>query len=617
MTNINFTFTPRAATISVGTSLTVEGKLHVCLMQLGAANDAIATDQGRPAAVAAVRHLLVGGDGHSAAVLSEMLPGAQPVLIVLPEFAFGSSDWEMLDTLIRQANRPVVLVAGFGATNGQILLDWRAARVAEGETRRHFAWDQTACAIGGVRPVNGGWCWIHVPREGTHCLIYLKNIAEQNVEAVALADLQFGHAITHLSFNDVDLFPLVCADMLQPMAQHPDSAQARIHDILNGLGDATRPALVIGSLLQHGYNVNWERAIDSVLNQVMANRPGLVVLCNISHDRPVASETEDRWRSLTGVYGKWDELTKGQKNLPCGRRLNAPGIVGAVLRRSEPTIASGTVDWGPYGPVDGKFVWHANMLCPAGAAGLQAPISRPPEQHGYEMARFLRRHRPPEEGWSPRVVQGADRLTSHIASAAKPSAAKILDALIGGVRPALSNPDALHDDPIQPAAITGLHALATLVTAAGIGWQSDEGQVGQLRLSANDRNILIWRDPIRTSRQMRSELGAWRLEATPHPDLIVLAASRFGDVEEGSVEEQRRDDVSSAPPPSADLGAAGTLAAAETDITLPQARRNVASLGLSRIASVYLDYDAAAGDGRRIDELLALINAFFPNEEAA
>lgn len=614
MPDLHFTFTQHTTTIDVDTAITVEGKLHVCLMQtIATSTDAITTDRGRPAAVSAVRHLLVGGDGHAAAVLSEMVPGAQPVLIVLPEFSFGSGDWEAVDKLIRLVNRPLVLVAGFGATAGHVLLDWRATQVAAGETTRHFAWDQGTNGIGGVRPVNGGWCWIHLPGGGTHCLTYLKNIAEQNVEAVALADLQFGRTITHLRFSDVDLFPLVCADMLQPIAQHPDSAQARIRETLNGLGDATRPALVIGSLLQHGYNVNWERAIDSLLNQVMADRPGLVALCNISHDEPVADEAEDRWRSLTGVYGKWDELTKGQKNLPCGRRINATGIVGAVIRRSEPTIASGTIDWGPYGPVDSKFVWHADMLCPVGLVGLQSPIARPPSQHGCEMVRFLRRH-PPKADWSPRVALGADRIATHLASAAKPSASKILDALLGGVRPVAADPDALHDSLIQAAVIMGLHSLATMVTVEGIGWQSEEAQVGQLLLPAYDRNILIWRDPLKTSRQMRRELGAWRLEATPHPDLIVLAASRFGDVEEGNIEEQRRDDVSVTPPSSADLGATGTLAAGEADITLPRARRNVATLGLSRIASIYADYDPVTGDDMTIDDVRTRISASFTNE---
>jgi hypothetical protein len=616
VTNLSFTFTPRATSVAIDTPITLEGKLHVCLIQIAPEIGAIATDQGRPAAVLTIRHLLVGGDGHAAAALSEMVPGAQPVLIVLPEYAFGSEDWPALDALVRQANRPLVVVTGFGATSGQVLLDWSATTVLEGETARHLAWDQVADGIGGVRPVNGGWCWIHDPSQGTDCVAYLKNVAEQNFEAVVLADLQFGRTITHLRFNDVDLFPLVCADMLQPMAQHPDSAQARIREALDGLEDPTRPAMVIGSLFQYGYNVNWERAVDSMLNNVMADRPGLVALCNIAHDEPVPEESQDRWRSLSGVYGKWDELTKGQKNLKCGRRLNAPGIVGAVIRRSDSTVVSGPVDWGPYGPVDSKFIWHADMLCPAGPKGLQAPMARPPEQHGCEMARFLRRH-PAEIGWSPRVSQGAGQISAHFAAATKPSAPSILDMLLGGVRPEPADPDALHEAHIEAAAIAGLHSLATMLTVDGVGWQVNEAQAGQLRVAGGERNILIWRDPLKTPAQMRSELGAWRLEATTHPDLIVLGASRFGDMAEGPIEERRRDDVSVAPPASAELGALGALAAGGVDITIPRARRNVAALGLSTVATIYADYDAAISDGPRVDSLLNRINGFFKSEVGA
>ncbi|TIS15851.1 MAG: hypothetical protein E5X09_01385 [Mesorhizobium sp.] len=306
---------------------------------------------------------------------------------------------------------------------------------------------------------------MHVPGE-THCIAYLKTVAEQNVEAVVLPDLQFGRWITHLRFNDVDLFPLICADMLQLPGDHPDSAQARIAEALLDLpGD--RPAMVIGSLLQHGYNINWVRAIDSLLVHVLAGRRGLVALANVADAKVSAIEAEDQWRSLTGVFGKWDELTKGQVNLPCGRRVMTAGVVGAVVRQSDPVVTCGAVDWGPYGPVDSNFVWHTAMLCPINQGGLVAPLALPPPPHACEIGRFLRRH-PGDPNWSPRLRDGSAAIAAHLAAGTPPQAKQILNTLFHGPDGGAVDPDTLHEIAQQQAAEHGLHALATLTQSTGM-----------------------------------------------------------------------------------------------------------------------------------------------------
>ncbi len=585
-------------------------------MQLAPNVGAIAEDLARPNAVLATQNLLAGGGDHSAPALAEMAPGQEAVLVVAPEFAFGSTDWTAIDAAVRQSSRPLVFIAGFGATIGQALIDWRDATGPEVVTRRHFAWNQVTDAIGGVRPVNGGWCWVHHPKIGTHCLVFLKTIPEQSVEAVELPALQFGHTVTHLRFADVDLFPLICADLLQPIAPHPDSAQARIREVLTNGVPTNRPAMVVGSLLQRGYNENWEIAIDSLLNQVMVDRPGLVALCNISYDQPVADESRDRWRSLTGIYGKWGELTKGQQNLPVSRRLNVRGIVGAVVRHSDPTVSTGKVDWGPYGPIDGKFIWHAEMHSACGTDGITAPIKLPSGPEGCELSRFIRRH-PPEPKWSPRLANGLTGLSKHIASGAEPNPRRLLEGLLAGVTPAAVDPDNLHEVLIQPAAVAAVHSLAVVSTIQGIEWQSNNDFIGQLRLDSSNRNILIWRDPRKTSGQMRSELGAWRLGASPHPDLIVIGASRLGDLDAGVIVEHRRDDVAAAPPPALNLGATGALAAETSDITRPRGKRNVAALGLAEVAKIYAEFDPAQGDAVSVEKLISAINSFFSEGEAA
>ncbi|MBS0961418.1 ABC-three component system protein [Acetobacter thailandicus] len=610
MVNVTNHFGDRVTTINIELGLTVESKLHVCLAQLPIPPaGAIQDDTARPLAVAVLTQLLAGGAGHTGPALAEMVPGNEPVLIVFPEFALASSDWAEVDTVIRNAARPLIVLAGFGAALGGAVLDWANAARGPGETHRRLAWKQQDNGIGRVRRVNGGWCWVHVPGD-THCIAYLKTIAEQNVEATQLPDMQFGRTITHLRFDDVDIFPLICADMLQLPGDHPDGAQARISQALQDV-PTDRPAMVVGSLLQHGYNNNWVRAIDSLLVQVLARRPGLVSLANIADDRVFTAEAEDQWRSLTGVFGKWDELTKGQVNLPCSRKVKTNFVVGAVIRYSDAMLSSGAADWGPYGPVDGKFVWHADMLAPVSDEGLAAPVTLPPPPHACEINRFLRRH-PGAPNWSPRLRDGTAAITQHLAAGVAPQAKQMLNALLHGPGNGAADPDALHEIDQQQAAQQGLHALATLTTIDGTLWQASAGQEGQLREETSGRNILVWRDARKTKMQMRAILSNWQQQAGEHPDLIVLAQSQFGDIDEGAVSETRRDDFSAAPTSIAGVG--GGLASEQSDYTAPRGRRRVSVVNLAAVASVYADYERDVDDMPLVRTLRARLAAAFPGE---
>ncbi|TIS15291.1 MAG: hypothetical protein E5X07_36690, partial [Mesorhizobium sp.] len=161
MVNITDHFGDRVTTLSIDLDITVEAKLHVCLAQLPKPpQDAIAGDASRPVAVTSATQLLTGGGGHAGPALSEMAPGNETVLVVFPEFAFGSVDWEALDAAIRASARPLIVLAGFGATAGGWLIDWAGLATGDGQTRRRLAWDQAGDGIGDIRRVNGGWCWV-------------------------------------------------------------------------------------------------------------------------------------------------------------------------------------------------------------------------------------------------------------------------------------------------------------------------------------------------------------------------------------------------------------------------------------------------------------------------
>jgi hypothetical protein len=81
------------------------------------------------------------------------------------------------------------------------------------------------------------------------------------------------------------------------------------------------------------------------------------------------------------------------------------------------------------------------------------------------------------------------------------------------------------------------------------------------------------------------------------------------------VVEHRRDEVSLSPATAA-FGT-GSLTAELNDITRARIRRNVAAIGLSRVAQIYADYDAAQGDEAHVTQLLTDISEFLSKEAAS
>jgi hypothetical protein len=169
----------------------------------------------------------------------------------------------------------------------------------------------------------------------------------------------------------------------------------------------------------------------------------------------------------------------------------------------------------------------------------------------------------------------------------------------------------LNGEPTRTALEAALNGLALLVTANDIEWQAERQLDGQLRLTATDIHVLIWRDPVRSGRQIARALGAWRLEPGEHPRLVVLAAGPHDCPEEGVIRGDRRDDITQSPAPGADIGVAtSSLAPVASDITQPRATRQVACLRFDRLAVTYMDYVAAEEDNRLTETMLQITALF-------
>ena len=133
---------PRVCTVNLETELLRDGKLNLCIVQTAPCPlEIIKNDGSRPCNVAAVVELLTGGNRFAGPVLDEIAPGREPTLILLPEYALGSSDWAAIDAAVRASPVPVVLIAGFGATKGEVIVDWAGSGADDG-TRCRLTWDR-------------------------------------------------------------------------------------------------------------------------------------------------------------------------------------------------------------------------------------------------------------------------------------------------------------------------------------------------------------------------------------------------------------------------------------------------------------------------------------------
>ena len=602
---ISFDDAQRITTVAVPASIrTLDGgRLNLCMLQTaGSSLDQITQDHGRPAACAAVTHLLAGGGGHAAPVLRDIAPGTSPVTVVTPEYAFGHGDWAELDALVRQVERPIVLIAGFGATPAGSVETWAGEA---GDTARRLSWDPDTAQLSPARPINGAWCWIHGFGVDTTCVVFLKNHMEQATELVSLEWIQLGSHLLRVSFDDLDLFPMICADMVQTLAQGEGAAVHRVRAALAAGAPEAKPILVTGSLVQgEPSNPNWAVAIDTWLHHIAPGRDTLVALANVAVDRPLWPEAQDAWRSLTGVFNRMAPIPKNQANLRVTRGVATPSVRGAVLRVTSPYVTGGPLAWPPYGPTGEQFFWHVGMGASLDATGVQVPTERPPDVENVELTRFTRRA-PIATAWCPRVATGLDVVRNHIASDAAPRAAELLAGLLHGVHTtAHCSPEKLAEDPNGAALAQAIHALATLVTETeAVAWRTGEGQAGQLVLQGRDANILVWRDPSLSGRQIGHAVGEWTDRPELHPRLIVLAKGQYGEVDEGAVAKHPRDNIASGPQSDAPLNLGGGLAGHTTDITERRGVRTATLVRLDRLIELYVDYEAAQ-DAQRMGELI-------------
>jgi hypothetical protein len=588
-----------------------DGELAVCILQTGkVADGAIENDGTRPAVVAALRDLLHGcGGAWSGPALDEIVTGGPATVLLAPEYALGSPDWAAVDEFVRAADRPLVLIAGFGMTPGAWLREWLAS---PGATRRLAGWHTGREVKAADRVYNGSWCWIHQPGRGTSCVATLKNFPEQRTEA-ADARLDRGRSIVHLAFADVDVFPFVCADLLKEPDGRGSTPRQRLASALSA-GSAGRPALVTGSLLQHQpWDWNWQRAIGVVVADAAPTRTVLLAIANQAYGRPLPSEEEDRWRSLSGIYASRQSFPRGATPFPAGRSVEVgASAVGLVVRDCSPCVVGGAVLVSRTSPVTGLHLWRATSCLPVGEAGVEGAFGPHSVVAAYETHRLTRRH-PGEGSWAPKVAAGLDMLRTHLEGRSLPAAADLLRSLLRGTEAEVEDiADKLHMS--MPQIVEAIHALAFLCTFDGLVLHGRPGTDGQLRFRDHDAHVLVWKDRKEIGKSMIRILQGWMTKGGGHPPLLVVGSGFRGSaLVEGPVLLDRRSDWSAPPRPPA--GPPNSGGRTTRDFSQPQSVRSVTCVDLGRLEAIYLE-EGLEEDAERVAEFLTYLLRNVPGRAA-
>ncbi len=511
--------------------MTALGEVHVVVAQVMAAAAKDLTDASRPWIYKTIEELL-----GEKALLSEIVPGKHPSIVILPELALGFDDWEKVDELVRSWRKPIVLLSGFGFTKGERLLDWLAL---EGKTNRTAAWTVDD-GPSKSRTYNGGWCWVHLPSETTRCITFLKTTAEQQAE-IFIKDLAQGTYNLSVDFEDLRIFPVICSDLLSGQ----EHIEERLRSALKAKAD-TRNVLVAGMLLQPKANDKWPKAIHDLARTIDRKR---INICLVNSVWSMVSHAEeiDRWRGYTGAY-----LADGRKSyddrFSAVRRIAANYIEGVVARTTEASVLGGPLRW-TFSETKGRHIWAVNKDFRVEADG---KLSESPcvDEFQFEVLRYVRRltlaNDAPKFTKSPLVKECYESVSARVAQSVKQAAhicQKVLYGECGDLALGQVSPDGLPAFYDQIS--SGLRVLGALVRHGNTIWVEDPSHRGHLRCNVTGADVLVWhyRGPLIELTQV---LRRW--EANPKTDPVVVFRKAAG-IAHGLPHaiSGRRDDIANAP----------------------------------------------------------------------
>lgn len=470
--------------------------------------------------------------------LENLVTQSIPALVLLPEMALAFSDWDKVDALVRGYKHPVILIAGFSVTRGDVLKKW-AQR--DGDTKCAPGWCPDK-QIGDERSYNGGFCWVHDGNKSTQCYAFLKISAEQQAE-VRVEGLDVSRTAFAIELTDLLLFPMICSDLLAQDGGHKRATKAISAYLGEHHKGNKKPIFIAGLLCQNEPHSVWRTSISDAVREIDTSNVNLC-LVNWGYPHLCVPQDEDRWRNYTGVY-----IAQGRKPLTKAfsqiHQFGNELIAGSVARHPGPSVVAGAVRW-QYSVGSDGYVWQTSTdyaIAPDGSIS-GSPTARPIQ---FEMLRIIDR--------LERALGSAEHelqrkslaiVRQHLLDDNNPKSELFADQCLNGEKsPELVCPDALpkHILELDPA----LKVIGALAQLPSIKWQDNNDRKGQLTTDDPSVGIVIWASP-KSQIFVRQKIDDWRAASLSQHDRYLIFHKYFGaDAVAHSPMSERRSDITSAP----------------------------------------------------------------------
>lgn len=469
--------------------------LWICLAQLkGRLLDDIENDRPAPDNVRVIEQLFAASSDGGACHLTANAQPNQTCVVICPEYAFGSGDWQRLDALVASFHRNLILIAAFGASP-IAAIDSIKQRADQSGTQVHEGW---TTPITGQRKLNFGAVWIK-SGGSRECILFGKTLPEQSLEATNLEIVEFAQT-TEILLGDFRILPAICADLVRRIepggtrtpAQRMTEAALRLPLV---------PTLCAACLLQSNgqASLTWQQAIDRLVG-ALGGAHAMVVLCNVAADKPDNRAGGDTWRNLSGIYvGKQFHANGQQQDQPESSYFELVNLMAWPVRSWRPHAIFGTARFPPYGAGTGLHPWRT--------FGRRELGNDLPEYRWPPLA---------DEIWLLCHVSGLgpnhsyfrqSEVLEHLDANTYPGPLHLVAQLLDGP---FALPASVNDLPRHPSnvrsCVAGLNALleTSRRREMPLSWQSQAGRLGQLNLTTGA--IALWYSGTMRQDQMLSAL---------------------------------------------------------------------------------------------------------------
>ncbi len=523
MPNAAPTFADDVCRISTNTRwLNANGELPICLAQPSLVDvNTVANDDLRPDSLKLAEVIFEIEDGQCR--LARWF-GGERGLLIFPEYAFSSRDFGALNALIGQYEHGLIAIAGFGAVEGADLRELLRHCVA--------TWPEREANIDTQNRYNGGWCWIHHGVGDSTCYLFLKNFFEQKFE-ITVNGLTAGSYILQLDNEDLQLFPVICADLISEQAKSP---RVRIARALEQIPPNGPKVLVAAPLYTDKPQSNhWTGVINNIVS-LHSRRAGLIFVNQLAANCFIDPD-EDRWRCLSGGFvHKHVMATPPSIPLSAVRYVSTNEGSGLLLRQAKSGVAFGSFRWVNAAELGRMWVPQHRVLENGHLQLLTESVA------SQELRRYVRRRENPIKGnyhksAGPLLEAGLNSIKSSEQAHVDP---RLWPRLLSGCEKTGDNfsPDAI--DSYSQYLDRALGVFAAVEQSSGATPLVGEFRRGQL-LSA-DQDVLVWISPLHDWRKMWQLLGQLAVDYPAEPQLIVIGEGRTGQSSAGWIEPGRTTD---------------------------------------------------------------------------